>query len=249
MDVLHRSLEAGKECDPKAFTKEFDKATLSIADRTLFELRARSFSPYALAKGVLEAVDAPGGEVSVLDVGCGIGAKIPLYLKMLNVFGVSSVDYHGVDLSGRSIELAQERVSHRQEKDQKFRFTQSDFLQFNTDGEQYDYVFLTAVWHHIPEELEEEAVRKIQSLLKPGGVAMIFNGFYPEQPMVKTMSLLFQRAYRFIETRGALKYKMITVAGTKDAIESSSSLRVRSCFHSNAPGSWLNTQMMVITHP
>lgn len=93
----------------------------------------------------------------VLDFGCGIGLAAPLLFDGLNA------DYvHGVDVSSRSIAVAQ-----RSNTKPQINFSRaSDFV---PDGS-YDLVYCSGVFHHIALSDRREAIECVFRSLRPGGL-------------------------------------------------------------------------------
>ncbi len=95
----------------------------------------------------------------VLDIGCGNGRS---YEKIAPV-----ADYIGIDNSKELIEIARKSYP-----DGDFRV--ADALNPPFNDEEFDKIYSTALFHHIPsEELRMEFLRKINRLLKPGGIMVL----------------------------------------------------------------------------
>ena len=101
-------------------------------------------------------------ELSVLDLGCGIGFWTEQFCKR---------DYKsvtGADLSLRSLELARERIGMAGLK-ANFRNENAELLSFADAS--FDHVNCLGVVHHTPHP--ERAVAEIARVLKPGASATI----------------------------------------------------------------------------
>ncbi len=95
----------------------------------------------------------------VLDIGCGNGRS---YEKIAPI-----ADYIGIDNSKELIKIAKKSYS-----DGDFRVADALSPPFN--NEEFDKIYSTALFHHIPsEELRMEFLREINRLLKPGGIMVL----------------------------------------------------------------------------
>ncbi len=98
--------------------------------------------------------------VRVMDFGCGVGLAIPL---LLEAFPGSHVV--GIDVSSESVRIARER--HRG----------CDRVQIAAPSElaagDFDLVYASGVFHHIPTVERPGAAKFIWDTLRPGGVVVI----------------------------------------------------------------------------
>lgn len=110
----------------------------------------------------------------VLDFGCGNG-------RILELFSGKKIEYTGVDVSEKLIEIAKAR--HSMSSDYKFqKISGSDRLPF-TDN-YFNSVYSIAVFHHLPgRELRKATVKELYRVLTPGGKIIV------------TVWNLFQRKY------------------------------------------------------
>ncbi|MFO0815511.1 MAG: methyltransferase domain-containing protein [Gemmatales bacterium] len=93
----------------------------------------------------------------ILDYGCGTGTSVPL---LHAISGVEEIT--GIDLSAESIEIARQQWGQEQR-----RFaTLADYQ----PEQKCDLVFCNGVFHHIPLDQREGAVKTVIDALKPGGV-------------------------------------------------------------------------------
>ncbi|WP_088889422.1 methyltransferase domain-containing protein [Leptolyngbya ohadii] len=100
-------------------------------------------------------------QVTILDVGCGSGYKT-LILAEANP-GATIV---GIDLSKKSIELAQQRLSY-------YGFTQAQFHAISLDqvpqlGLKFDYINCDEVLYLMPDLVQ--ALEALKAVLKPAGI-------------------------------------------------------------------------------
>lgn len=193
---------------PRLVADTFNRATHNPLEKLLFSIRARAFDPRAIAKGIERLSVPPRGAVSCLDIGCNIGAKTDLVLAVLKNLGCSKVSLEGIDLSEEAVRLARELNSRP-----NVVYSVKDFLRMELPKAHYDYIFLSAVWHHFEDT--KEALLRIEKCLKPKGVAVLMNGFYPENPVLRPFALLLQRFYRFVELRRGLRYNRPLVSDVR----------------------------------
>ena len=105
-----------------------------------------------------------GGRVDgghVLEVGCGRGAGLPLFLRE---FGAQYVS--GVDLDPRQVDRARQRLGSRYAGRIDLRIAAVEQLPF-TDGS-FDAVFDFGILHHVPAW--QEGIAEIARVLKPAGI-------------------------------------------------------------------------------
>lgn len=103
------------------------------------------------------------GEVqglAVLDLGCGLGAYHP---GLENVFG----ELHGVDVSAKSVELAAQKHPF-------VSYASFDGTRLPYEDGRFDLVFAICVMHHVPPAQWEGFVAEMKRVLKPSGLALIF---------------------------------------------------------------------------
>ena len=94
---------------------------------------------------------------SVLEVGCGIGTAAQSFME-------AGADYTGIDVSPKSIELAQNRAKLFGLSGEIFT---ADIQSLNLPDKKFDLVYSFGVLHHIANL--GAALKNIQSMLKPGG--------------------------------------------------------------------------------
>jgi tRNA (cmo5U34)-methyltransferase len=100
---------------------------------------------------------------SVLDIGCGGGNYT---LKLLHL--LPNLDITLVDLSQPMLERAAERI--RPATSGEIRTIQTDIREFEWGEARFDIIMAAAVFHHLRDEVEWEAVFRCCYLaLKPGG--------------------------------------------------------------------------------
>jgi SAM-dependent methyltransferase len=99
----------------------------------------------------------------VLDFGCGNG-------RLLEIIGRKEIDYSGVDVSQKLIDLAQAKYPDRAAKFSKIPGQGS--LPFTDDF--FNTIFSIAVFHHLPgQDVRAEVVRELYRILKPEGMVIV----------------------------------------------------------------------------
>jgi ubiquinone/menaquinone biosynthesis C-methylase UbiE len=123
-----------------------------------------------LIEGILRQVVGNPKELSILDVGCGIGL---IERSLQNVVKT----LHGIDTSSASIAYAR-----GQAKSAEFHEYGGGTLPF--EDSRFDGVFASCVLHHIPLEQRGGFVREMMRVIRPGGVA-IFIEHNPLNPVTR----------------------------------------------------------------
>ena len=237
-DTLVAKLEKDKTFDPKRMGEVFSQTAEGRLNEWLMRFRAACFSPELIAAHVKDLCKPPSGPVNVLDVGSNIGAKTKLVLNILAHLNCQAT-LTGIDLSGRAIGIARELYPFP-----NVTYEVADFMKMDHKSESYDYITLAAVWHHFEDT--REALNVITRSLKPGGVALILNGFYPENSTLRMMALLLQRLYRVIEQRDGLAYNKPLLSELKRTVIEHGGLKYCGDFSTGFPSSLFNTHGVVL---
>lgn len=98
--------------------------------------------------------------LDALDLGCGIGAYHP---GLENVFH----ELHGLDVSAKSVELAAQNHPFA-------NYATFDGVRMPYPDNRFDLVFTICVMHHVPTVQWEGFVEEITRVLKPSGLALVF---------------------------------------------------------------------------
>jgi 2-polyprenyl-3-methyl-5-hydroxy-6-metoxy-1,4-benzoquinol methylase len=99
---------------------------------------------------------------SLLDFGCGMGEEA-IYFAQLGA------QVTAIDISEVGVELTQRRAAHNRLGDRvDARVMRADPTEF--PSESFDIIHGLGILHHLPDL--EQALREIQRLLKPGGMAI-----------------------------------------------------------------------------
>jgi len=118
--------------------------------------RKRSFIPEDL-KALAQYTFA--GE-RVLDSGCGSG-------RFFKVLKAEDIDYFGVDISERLIEIAQKNYP-------RGKFQVANTLNLPFPNNFFDKVYSISVLHHIPsKDLQLQYLKEAKRVLKPGGFLIL----------------------------------------------------------------------------
>jgi ubiquinone/menaquinone biosynthesis C-methylase UbiE len=115
----------------------------------------------------MHAVAGPLGGRSVIDCGCGAGE----YVRALTNLGA---DAWGIEYSAEKIDDAQ-RLAGVPEG----RVAVGDLESLEFPDAHFDIALVNEVLEHVPHD--DQAIREVHRILKPGGVAVIFspNRLYP----------------------------------------------------------------------
>ena len=111
-----------------------------------------------------------GADARVLDIGCGTGNIHPLIAG-----GVAEL--HGVDVSGRSIDVA--RTSN---PGVRYAVHAGGTLPY--DDRSFDVAYTICVMHHVPPAHWPDFVREMRRVLRPGGVGLVFE-HTPRNPLTR----------------------------------------------------------------
>lgn len=99
-------------------------------------------------------------EIVALDFGCGVGSYHP---KLRGVFG----ELHGAEISEKSVEIAKHNNPWVD-----YCLYDGEVLPY--DDASFDFVFAICVLHHVPPEFWNKFMSEVFRILKPGGLALIF---------------------------------------------------------------------------
>lgn len=103
----------------------------------------------------------------VLDLGCG---NAVLY----EILAGKSIDYVGLDVSSKLLNLAKKNISLVKKRGEKARLIKGDIISLPFLKNKFDWVLSLAVLHHIPsQELQKKSAEEIYRVLRPGGRIVI----------------------------------------------------------------------------
>ncbi|MFH1366834.1 MAG: methyltransferase domain-containing protein [Patescibacteria group bacterium] len=121
---------------------------------------------------------------TVLDAGCGNG-------RLSEIFEKIKVHYIGIDSSEKLVAAARVKYPER-------KFAAADILDLPFTENEFDVVFLIAVFQHVPSrEFRLKALENLYRVLKPGGY------------LIMTNWNLWQKAFR----RLRFKYNLLKILG------------------------------------
>jgi ubiquinone/menaquinone biosynthesis C-methylase UbiE len=98
----------------------------------------------------------------ILDFGCGNG-------RLLEIFNNKKIEYYGVDISQKLIDLAQEKYAKDGVSFQKI--SSSSILPFPDNF--FNSVMSISVFHHFPSGYAKVMAKEIYRVTKPGGTIII----------------------------------------------------------------------------
>jgi len=125
------------------------------------------FSHYKVA---LTKEFSPVSPKRVLDFGCGIGLSLPFLVRYF-----PDAKVFATDLSERSL-------SHVAQCFPEVTIQRDEAL----DGNSYDIIFVSGVFHHVPSQQREMVMKRLEGLLAKGGRLFIFE-HNPFNPMTRRM--------------------------------------------------------------
>ena len=136
---------------------------------------------------------------SILDVGCGAGNYSLMMLSKLPGLNCTLVD-----LSGKMLEKAMERVSLETNGD--VSIFQGDMRDILLPEGNYDIILAGAVLHHLREDEDwERTFSKLYKLLKPGGCLMISDLITQDTDLLNEYT--WERYGNYLEEIGGKEYR------------------------------------------
>jgi len=124
---------------------------------------------------LLDSLELAGTE-KILDAGCGRGLMTIGAAKRLKSGRVTGVDvWNPQDLSGNSIDTAKANAKIEGVAD-RVRFETCDLRKLVFPENNFDVAVSFAAFHHLPEsDWQDQAVREMYRVLKPGSRILIFD--------------------------------------------------------------------------
>jgi ubiquinone/menaquinone biosynthesis C-methylase UbiE len=98
----------------------------------------------------------------ILDLGCGAGQDAGYLAEA------------GMEVLG--LDISKEMIAEAKKRNPTIIFSVGDFLLFNFVDDKFDAVWCSTVFHHIPSDQNEVFIKKIQRILRPGGLLYISTG-------------------------------------------------------------------------
>ncbi|OGV50579.1 MAG: hypothetical protein A2X49_12290 [Lentisphaerae bacterium GWF2_52_8] len=112
-------------------------------------------------------------ESVIIDLGCGTGA-------FALIAAMHCRKIHAVDVSEAMLEYASRKA--RKAGLGKIEFHKGGFLSYEHKGEPADALVSSAVLHHLPDFWKQIALKRIYSLIKPGGRFFLFDVVFSFNP-------------------------------------------------------------------
>ncbi|MCK1574590.1 class I SAM-dependent methyltransferase [Bradyrhizobium sp. 174] len=141
------------------------------------------------------------GCLSVLDLGCGLGAY---HSGLEGRFR----ELHGVDVSAQSVKLAAARHPF-------VRYSTFDGSRLPYDDEQFSMVFTVCVMHHVPPPHWKGFVAEAYRVTAPGGLMLVFEN-NPYNPLTQYIVKTCDIDKHAVLLRPAKLRRMFTAAGFTD---------------------------------
>jgi len=161
-------------------------------------------------RNVLLALSTPSGPAAgeVLDFGCGCGASTVVLGRMLPESRIL-----GLDLDEKMLDVARARARHWGLRN--VRFALSSGARLPEDVGTFGSVMLSAVYEHLTPDEREPLLRKLWSVLGPGGCLHICETPYRWFPVDAHTTLLPLVNYlpRFLALRFARKFSQMVSRG------------------------------------
>ncbi len=125
-------------------------------------------------RGIPEVAERLRPGACLLEVGCGMGRVLSSLAKEF-----PGTTFVGVDCDGYSVERGQlEMERNPMEKRVRLHKSGAESLDFH---EEFDVVSLYLVMHELRADLRPEAVRRMWQALKPGGMLVSTDFYYPSR--------------------------------------------------------------------
>ena len=123
---------------------------------------------------------------SVLDVGCGTGTLAIAARRHVGPAG----DVTGIDASPEMLAHA-ERKARKAGAAVLFKRATAQLLPF--PDAQFDAVFATVMFHHLPRKGREECAGEMRRVMKPGGRVLVVDFAAPAQPRSNLLDYFHHR--------------------------------------------------------
>jgi 2-polyprenyl-3-methyl-5-hydroxy-6-metoxy-1,4-benzoquinol methylase len=125
------------------------------------------------------------GQTRVLEVGCSLGNVSDAFRPL------DGISYTGIDIDASAIAVARRRFSDRP----NFRFQTSRIEELAERGEQYDYVVIAGVLHHLNDRSALSMIASSWAVTEPGGILVASE----PSALRETDGLVFRLFYRLEE--------------------------------------------------
>jgi len=118
---------------------------------------------------IIDALN-PSPESTILEIGSGTGEFAIALSKLCHKL-------HAIDVSPVMLDYAREKAEFNSVHN--IEFHNAGFLTYENTGEEFDYIYSQLALHHLPDFWKIIALKKIYSLLKPGGKFFLMDVVYP----------------------------------------------------------------------
>jgi methyltransferase-like protein/2-polyprenyl-3-methyl-5-hydroxy-6-metoxy-1,4-benzoquinol methylase len=133
---------------------------------------------------------APVEKCRVLELGCGDGTNL-----VSMAYGLPNSEFIGIDAAGRAIAAGSEMT--RDLSLHNVRLQQLNLMEFEADGERFDYIVAHGVYSWVPDPVRDRILAICSESLSPNGVAYVSYNTYPGghiRDMVREMMLFHVRS-------------------------------------------------------
>jgi len=136
------------------FDKHFNSYTDEVKDS--IGMFSESYDYFTFAKyELLKESFITNESLDILDVGCGVG-------NLHTYFEQDKIKVHGIDISGKSIQVAQEGIPTN-------HYLQYDGKKIPFEDDSFDLVFTVCVVHHVPPKEWRNFLSEMKRVTKKGG--------------------------------------------------------------------------------
>jgi 2-polyprenyl-3-methyl-5-hydroxy-6-metoxy-1,4-benzoquinol methylase len=125
------------------------------------------------------------GQIRVLEVGCSLGNISDAFRSF------DCISYKGIDIDASAIAIARRRFSDRS----NFSFETTPIEELAEKGEQYDYVIVAGVLHHLDDRSALRMIACSWAVTEPGGILVASE----PAALQETDGLVFRLFYRLEE--------------------------------------------------
>ena len=109
---------------------------------------------------------APVEKCRVLELGCGDGTNL-----VSMAYGLPNSEFIGIDAAGRAIAAGSEMT--RDLSLHNVRLQQLNLMEFEADGERFDYIVAHGVYSWVPDPVRDRILAICSESLSPNGVAYV----------------------------------------------------------------------------
>lgn len=151
-----------------AYDETYDNAVNRAVSFTRMDVDLFTRIKAEYIREICEAHFGDCKQLSVLDIGCGIG-------NIHKILGHTFGTLHGVDVSSACISKAASRFSH-------LSYCVYDGIRLPFEDNSFDMAYTVCVMHHVPPVQWPHFARSMLRVVRPGGVALVFE-HNPRNPL------------------------------------------------------------------